>query len=172
MSRNRQAGNSLATAETGSGTNAVPNRARVLAAGSAQRVGATRATYWLRLRHHAFTLIELIIVLAILALLVTIAVPRYFVHIERAKEATLKQDLAVMRDAIDKFHGDKGRYPDSLDELVALRYIRSVPVDPITESVSTWKMVPPTDSEAKGAMYDVKSGAEGKSQDGRPFADL
>jgi len=120
----------------------------------------------------AFTLIELIIVLAILALLLTIALPRYFTHIERAKEATLKQDLMVMRDAIDKFHGDKGRYPDSLEELVTLRYIRGVPVDPITESESTWRIVPPTDSEAKGAMYDVKSGAEGKAQDGRPFADL
>jgi general secretion pathway protein G len=153
-------------------TGAVGKTCRELAARSPHRAGATKPTYWLRLRQHAFTLIELIIVLAILALLITIAVPRYFAHIERAKEATLKQDLSVMRDAIDKFHGDKGRYPDSLDELVALRYIRSVPVDPITESVSTWKLVPPTDSEAKGAMYDVKSGAEGKSQDGRPFADL
>lgn len=148
------------------------NTGRVLAARSVQSVGATQATYWLRLTQHAFTLIELIIVLAILALLITIAVPRYFAHIERAKEATLKQDLVIMRDAIDKFHGDKGRYPDSLDELVALRYIRGVPVDPITESGSTWKLVPPSDSEAKGAVYDVKSGAEGKGQDGRPFADL
>ena len=148
------------------------NTCRALAARGAQRAGATKAISWLRLRRPGFTLIELIIVLAILALLITIAVPRYFAHIERAKEATLKQDLAVMRDAIDKFHGDKGRYPDSLEELVALRYVRSVPVDPITESGSTWKLVPPTDSEAKGAVYDVKSGAEGKSQDGKPFADL
>ena len=148
------------------------NACRQLATRSAHRAGATKAGYWLRLRQQAFTLIELIIVLAILALLITIAVPRYFAHIERAKEATLKQDLAVMRDAIDKFHGDKGRYPDSLEELVALRYVRSVPVDPITESGSTWKLVPPTDSEAKGAVYDVKSGAEGKAQDGKLFADL
>jgi type II secretion system protein G len=80
-----------------------------------------------------FTLIELIVVLTVLALLLTIAVPRYFSHIEHAKEATLKQDLSVMRDAIDKFHGDKGRYPDQLDELVSARYIRTIPVDPITE---------------------------------------
>jgi len=84
-----------------------------------------------------FTLIELIVVLTVLALLLTIAVPRYFSHIEHAKEATLKQDLSVMRDAIDKFHGDKGRYPDQLDELVSARYIRTIPVDPITESAST-----------------------------------
>jgi general secretion pathway protein G len=119
----------------------------------------------------AFTLVELIIVLAILALLLTVAVPRYFAHIERTKEATLKQDLAVMRDAIDKFHGDKGRYPESLDELVTLRYMRSVPVDPITDSTGTWKVLPPPDSEAKGSVYDVKSGAEGNGLDGKPFAD-
>jgi general secretion pathway protein G len=123
------------------------------------------------LKAGAFTLIELIIVLAILALLLTIAVPRYFAHVDRAKEATLKQDLNIMRDAIDKFNGDKGRYPESLEELVTLRYIRSVPTDPITESASTWVVVAPTDSEAKGAVYDIKSGAEGKSIDGKPYAD-
>ena len=118
-----------------------------------------------------FTLIELIVVLTVLALLLTIAVPRYFSHIEHAKEATLKQDLSVMRDAIDKFHGDKGRYPDQLDELVSARYIRTIPVDPITESASTWRVVPPTDTEAKGAVYDIKSGADGKSADGTPYGD-
>lgn len=125
-----------------------------------------------RMGHCGFTLIELIIVLAILALLLTIAVPRYFAHLERAKEATLRQDLAVMRDAIDKFHGDKGRYPESLEELATLRYIRSVPVDPITESVTTWKVIAPADTEAKGSVYDVKSGADGNGIDGKPFADL
>jgi len=118
-----------------------------------------------------FTLIELIVVLTVLALLLTIAVPRYFSHIEHAKEATLKQDLSVMRDAIDKFHGDKGRYPDQLDELVSARYIRTIPVDPITESASTWRVVPPTDTEAKGAVYDIKSGADGNSADGTPYSD-
>jgi len=140
--------------------------------GKRQAARVTKAIFWLRRKRHGFTLIELIIVLAILALLVTIAVPRYFTHIERTKEATLKQDLMVMRDAIDKFHGDKGRYPDSLEELATLRYIRSVPVDPITESVGTWKLVPPSDNEAKGTVYDVRSGAEGKNLDGKPFADL
>ena len=122
-------------------------------------------------KQRAFTLIELVIVLAILALLITIAVPRYFTHIERTKEATLKQDLVIMRDAIDKFHGDRGRYPESLEELVTLRYIRSVPLDPITESATTWKLLPPTDGDAKGMVYDVKSGAEGKGLDGKPFVD-
>jgi len=118
-----------------------------------------------------FTLIELIIVLAILSLLLMIAVPRYFAHVERTKEVTLKQDLNVMRDAIDKFYGDKGRYPDTIEELVTLRYIRDIPVDPITDSGTTWKVVPPPDTDTKGAVYDIKSGAEGNSLDGKPYAD-
>jgi len=118
-----------------------------------------------------FTLIELMVVLTVLALLLTLAVPRYFNHLERAKEATLKQDLSVMRDAIDKFHGDKGRYPDQLDELVSARYIRNIPVDPMTESGTTWRVIPPTDTEAKGAVYDIKSGADGKSADGSPYGE-
>jgi general secretion pathway protein G len=119
-----------------------------------------------------FTLIELIIVMAILALLISIAVPRYFAHIERAKEATLKQDLNVMRDAIDKFYGDKGRYPETLEELTEKRYLRNVPVDPITESPTTWNVIgPPAESDAKGNVYDVKSGAQGAASDGSAFAD-
>lgn len=126
-------------------------------------------------RPHAprgFTLIELIVVLAILALLISLAVPRYFTHIERAREATLRQDLQVMRDAIDKFHGDRGRYPGSLEELVSERYLRSVPVDPITESAATWRaLAPPADAQAEGELYDIRSGAEGNARDGRPYAD-
>jgi general secretion pathway protein G len=119
-----------------------------------------------------FTLIELIIVMAILALLISIAVPRYFTHIERAKEATMKQNLNVMRDSIDKFYGDKGRYPDTLEELAEQRYLRSVPVDPITDSATTWSVVPPpAESDAKGSVYDVKSGAQGTASDGTAFAD-
>jgi general secretion pathway protein G len=124
-------------------------------------------------RRGGFTLIELIVVLAILALLLTIAVPRYFQHVERAKEATLKQDLAIMRDSIDKFFGDKGRYPDSLDELVKERYLRTIPVDPVTESASTWMPVaPPVDVQVKGQVYDVRSGAEGNALDGKPYSEL
>jgi general secretion pathway protein G len=119
-----------------------------------------------------FTLIELIVVFAILALLITLAVPRYYAHIDRAKEATLKQDLGVMRDAIDKFYGDKGRYPEALEELAKERYIRDVPVDPLTESASSWVVVPPpADAKAKGQVYDVKSGAEGRGADGKPYAE-
>jgi general secretion pathway protein G len=119
-----------------------------------------------------FTLIELIVVLAILALLVSIAVPRYFAHIDQAKEATLKQDLNTMRDAIDKFYGDKGRYPATLEELVTTRYIRNIPVDPMTESGTTWiALPPPPDMQAKGEVFDVKSGATGKGRDGTLVSD-
>jgi general secretion pathway protein G len=126
----------------------------------------------LRAKPAGFTLIELIVVFAILALLVSLAVPRYFSHIHRAKEATLKQDLNIMRDAIDKFYGDRGRYPDALEELVKEKYIRNIPVDPITESADTWTVVaPPSDANAKGEVYDVKSGAEGSAAEGTAYAD-
>jgi general secretion pathway protein G len=127
-----------------------------------------------RLKHfaqHGFTLIELMVVLTILALLLTVAVPKYFSHVDRAKEATLRQDLQVMRDAIDKFYADKGRYPEQLDELVSARYIRNIPVDPISESISTWRVIAPPESETQGAVYDIKSGAEGTAQDGSQYAD-
>lgn len=121
-------------------------------------------------REGGFTLIELIVVLAILALLVSIAAPRYFAHVDRAKEAALKQDLSIMRDAIDKFYGDTGRYPTDLAEMVSQRYLRSVPVDPITESAGTWiTLPPPPEAQAKGEVYEVKSGAEGTAADGSEY---
>ena len=118
-----------------------------------------------------FTLIELIVVLAILATLLTLAVPRYFASVERSKEAVLKQNLSTVRDALDQFHSDTGKYPDTLDELVSRRYLRKPPVDPITESATTWVIVsPPADSKVTG-IYDVKSGASGNASDGSAYAD-
>ena len=121
-------------------------------------------------KRRGFTLIELMVVLVIVALLISIAAPRYFAHIDRSKEAVLKQDLQVMREAIDKYHGDKGQYPASLEDLVSARYMRSIPVDPITEKTDTWIIVPPTDREVKGDVYDVKSGATGESKDGTQYS--
>ena len=123
----------------------------------------------MRLRR-GFTLIELMVVMAIIAVLLTIAAPRYFNHLDRAKEATLRQTLAVVRDAIDKFHGDTSNYPDSLDDLVRRRYLRAVPVDPITDSAETWVLLPPPPANGSGKLWNIKSGAEG-SGGGTPYAE-
>lgn len=119
----------------------------------------------------AFTLIELIVVMAIVALLLALAVPRYFRSVERAKEVTLKQDLSVMRDALDKFYSDAGKYPEALDELVTRRYLRKIPPDPITERSDTWQIQPPAGETVKGRVYNVKSGAEGAGLDGTPYSE-
>lgn len=124
----------------------------------------------LKQARHGFTLVELMVVMAIIALLLALAMPRYFNHLENSRETILKQDLAVMRDAVDKYHGDRGRYPDSLEELVSARYLRTLPVDPITERPDTWQVVAPSIGEA-GAVYDIKSGAPGNARDGSPYAD-
>ena len=121
-------------------------------------------------RSAGFTLIELLVVMSIIALLLTIAVPRYFHSTDRAKEAVLKEDLVQMRSAIDKFHGDRGRYPDSLDDLVEKKYLRRIPPDPITESVDTWVTVPPQEA-GKGAIADVRSGATGTAFDGTHYGE-
>jgi general secretion pathway protein G len=90
-----------------------------------------------------FTLIELLVVLSIIALLLTLAVPRYIHSVDVAKEAVLSENLHLVRETIDKFYGDKGRYPESLEELVSERYLRSLPYDPITDSTSTWTIIAP-----------------------------
>jgi general secretion pathway protein G len=122
------------------------------------------------MRARGFTLIELLVVMAIVALLLMLALPRYFNHLESSRETILKQDLAVMRDAIDKYHGDRGRYPESLHELVSARYLRALPVDPITERDDTWQMVAPS-GDAAGTLYDIRSGAPGTAHDGSSYAD-
>jgi len=122
-------------------------------------------------RARAFTLIELIVVMAIVALLVSIAVPRYFDSIERSRETVLRQNLATLRDALDQFQSDQGRHAESLDELVAKRYLRAVPVDPLTGSRETWVAVPPPADAGRSGVFDVRSGARGTGADGTAFAD-
>jgi general secretion pathway protein G len=121
-------------------------------------------------KSNGFTLIELLVVMAIIATLLTIAVPRYFGSVDHSKEVALKQSLSVMRDAIDKFYGDTGSYPETLDVLATKKYLREIPVDPITDSASTWQITPPADSKLSG-VYNVKSGASGTARDGSNYQD-
>lgn len=121
------------------------------------------------MRRAGFTLIELLVALAVVALLLSIAVPRYFGGLARAEEAVLKENLFLLRDAIDKHYADTGRYPAALEELAAKKYLRAVPPDPITQSVSTWVQVPPADARL-GGVFDVRSGAQEVGSDGRPYA--
>ena len=118
----------------------------------------------------AFTLIELIVVMAIIALLLTIAVPRYFHGTDKAREAVLKEDLLQMRTAIDQYYADRGGYPERLEDLVERKYLRSIPQDPVTDSAATWVTVPPPD-RTLGGIYDVKSGAPGTALDGSSYSD-
>lgn len=120
------------------------------------------------IRRNGFTLIELLVALTIIALLLSIVVPRYFGSVSRAEESVLKENLHALRDAIDKHQADTGRYPASLDDLVAKKYLRSVPSDPITQSSATWVVIAPTDPQ-QGLVYDVKSGAKGAGRDGKPY---
>lgn len=116
-----------------------------------------------------FTLVELLVVLAIIALLLTIATPRYFSSLERARESTLKQDLSVMRESIDKFYGDNGRYPESLEQLVMKKYMTKIPEDPITEKNNTWVLLQ-AELPFEG-VENVQSGAVGTAKDGTRYAD-
>lgn len=123
----------------------------------------------MRALKRGFTLIELLVVLAIVATLLTLAVPRYFQHVERSREAVLRENLATVRDAIDQYHADNGAWPATLEILVEKRYLRRLPPDPITESTDSWQIVPPPDNDT--GVYDLHSGAEGTALDGSAYAD-
>ena len=111
-----------------------------------------------------FTLVELLVVMAIIATLLSIVAPKYFNSLNHSKETVLRQDLNIMRDAIDKFNSDIGKYPEDLAELVEKRYLRAIPVDPVTESAATWIAVPAPN--AVGGIYDVHSGSSEQAKDG------
>ena len=115
-----------------------------------------------------FTLIELLVVMTIIAVLLTIAVPRYFHTLDRSRETVLRQDLSVMREAIDKHFGDYGQYPDSMAALVERHYIRAVPVDPFTRTADGWQPVVSEDEDHPG-IRDVHSAAEGTGSDNVPY---
>ena len=121
-------------------------------------------------RIRGFSLIELLVVLAIVATLLLIAVPRYFGSVDKAKEAVLRENLYQARDAIGKYYADKGKYPESIEALATEKYLRKAPFDPITESAATWVIVPPEDPQKTG-VFDLKSGAQGKASDGSAYAE-
>jgi general secretion pathway protein G len=122
-----------------------------------------------RRREKGFTLIELLIVMAIIGTLLTIAVPRYFRALEHARETVLRQDLAILREAIDKHYADLNEYPDVLAALVDKRYVRSLPVDPFTKAADTWTVVASEDPDHAG-IRDIHRGAEGNGADGTALA--
>lgn len=121
-------------------------------------------------RRSGFTLIELLVVMAVIATLLSIVVPRYMDGVTRSREAALKETLHTVRDAIDKYAADTGRFPESLEELVDKRYLRKSPVDPVTGSDTTWIVVIPPPQSLPGQVYDVHSGAQGAALDGSSYA--
>lgn len=108
-------------------------------------------------------MIELIIVMSIIGLLLSIAVPRYFQALERGKRQVQQQNLSLMRDAIDKYFGDTAHYPERLEDLVTKRYLRAIPIDPVTEAAD-WEVIAPPDP-ALGGVYDVQSSRAASTTD-------
>ena len=122
-----------------------------------------------------WTLIELLVVISLVMILASLALTQYRNSIRSAKEAVLRSNLFLMREAIDQFYADKGKYPDSLDALVSERYLRAVPKDPITDSSDSWQTVQadpePGSVSASAGIYDVKSGSNDTASDGSRYAD-
>ena len=122
-----------------------------------------------------FTLIELLIVMSLIVVLTSIGLLGYRTSVQRGREAVLLEDLFRMRDAIDQFYVDKGKYPVDLSELVGSQYLRSVPIDPMTRSADSWQLVPaepdPNNPTADIGIFNVKSGSDGTAIDGSKYAD-
>jgi general secretion pathway protein G len=123
----------------------------------------------MRRRGLGFTLIELLVVMAVIGLLLSIAAPRYLHQVDHSRDVVLRHNLDGLRQAIDQFHSDKGHYPKALQDLVDGRYLRAVPVDPITERNDTWVMVLPA-GDPGPAWFDVRSGARGNGGEGTNYA--
>jgi general secretion pathway protein G len=122
-----------------------------------------------------WTLIELLIVISLISILATMGMAQYKTSVQHAKEATLKEDLFRMRDAIDQYYADKGKYPEALEALVSDGYLRKIPEDPFTKSTDTWQSVPaeadPSNPTAEPGVYDVKSGSDATALDGTKYSE-
>jgi general secretion pathway protein G len=125
---------------------------------------------------HGFTLIELLVVISMISILAAMGVVQYRNSVQRTRETTLRHDLFQMRDVIDQYYADKGKYPSSLDALVSDGYMRKIPIDPITNSTDTWQTVPaeadPGNPSSEPGIYDGKSGAPGTSLEGTAFSEF
>lgn len=117
-----------------------------------------------------FTLIELLVTMTIIALLLSIVTPRYFHSITKAEETVLKENLTLLREVLDKYHADTGKYPGTLDELVSKKYLRKIPYDPVAQSTANWILITSTTTE-RGGIFDIKSGAQGNASDGTAYGD-
>jgi prepilin-type N-terminal cleavage/methylation domain-containing protein len=129
-----------------------------------------------RRNNRGFTLIELLVVISMISILAAMGVVQYKNSVQRTREATLRKDLFEMRDVIDQYYADKGKYPSSLDTLVSDGYLRKIPIDPITNTADSWETVPaeadPANPSAEPGIYNVKSGAQGTALDGTAYADF
>ena len=126
-------------------------------------------------RAGGWTLIELIVVIALISVLAGLAMAGYRTAVTRAREAVLKEDLFRMRDAIDQYYADRNEYPAALEDLVTRGYVRAIPVDPFTNSAATWQVVPAPveagDLTALPGIFDVRSGSDGTALDGSRYAE-
>lgn len=115
------------------------------------------------------------VVMALIVILASIGLAVYTNSVTRAKESVLKEDLFRLRDGIDQYYSDKGKYPATLQDLVSDKYLRSIPVDPFTNSADTWREIPsepdPNNPTAQPGVYDVRSGSERTAIDGTKYAD-
>lgn len=122
-----------------------------------------------------FTLIEVMVVMALIVVLASVGLTVYTNSVTRAKESVLKEDLFRMRDGIDQYYADKGRYPATLQDLVSEKYLRAIPKDPFTNSADTWQEVPsepdPNNPTAQPGVYDVRSGSDQTALDGTKYSE-
>ncbi len=118
--------------------------------------------------NRGFTIIEMMTVIAVIGILTTIAAPSFQRSVIRAKEASLRNSLFVLRDVLDQYYADHGDYPESLEVLTQTKYIRKVPKDPFTRSEETWILIPP-EGESLSGVYDIHSGRNHRSIYGIPY---